>query len=385
MEPLSYFHMNWCNDKNGTLYSEPIACYMHNIRYERHRPFSKLLNELKELPEKDTSLSEICNLYRTHNFTPNVVKIRKEKEGTKRNDNDVYIEPILTMPNLSYCSNYHILSLRMNDLEYCIRQYREPGFSIDEVMNNFCKYYQLDLESTFPSLYHDISNYEPQRLKRRHPMQKKEEKIMDDNKVPCIYDNQALYNQLERYNQERDNEKQDNEMCGRKKQKISETQSKKVIAPKNEGKNYGRLLPVSFLPIFLNRLPLFYQSLNNTCTQAYNLRDCLLKNTPLTHYPDYLYQQIEVLSYNCEYISHIHQQNYCRTLYKEQETNKEQKTGKEQETNKEQKGGKEQICSDELTSLRQLHKEEIGRLHYCIDDLKKIIDTLLIKIEEKTV
>jgi hypothetical protein len=137
------------------------------------------------------------------------------------------------------------------------------------------------------------------------------------------------------------------------------------VEEKEQEQHYGRLMPVSILPLFLDMLPLFYQSINNTVIQSQNLRDALLREIPLSHYPDYLYQQIEVLNMNCEYVSYIHQQAYYLVHCREESE-------------------LEAIYNYELMDTKMMDtREDIVTLHSQIKKLSSLAESLLLKKKEE--
>lgn len=362
MKPLTNFHMNWFQEKNGEYHSEVIPCYMHNLIYDNHAPFSQLFDGLKEEPKVGSSLEILLSIYKGYGYESPIIEENGGGGGGgvgyDKKMTSFSIDPVLVLPNLNSCSNYHIIALRMEDIEVFIRRYIDIGFNIEIMMNDFCHHYKLQIDDTFPSIRHDIANYNPKLHQRRTPLQCKEEKNVDESKIPCIYDNIALRNQsLREINIE---EKRGRKEPAKKKLKMTP----RLKNEEEEEVKYHRLLPVSLLPLFLNMFPLFYQSINNTFIQCHNLRDCLLKNTPFSYYPDYLYQQIEVLNINCEYICHIHQQSYYRIHCREESE-------------------MEKIYMNEIDRLKKEHQKEIDIHSSSIKQMGKIIKSLSIKIDKK--
>jgi hypothetical protein len=369
---LARFYMNWYRAQDGQCHAEYLPCSLYNLKFDRHDPISHLLDrELQntggggqqEGIKENTSFTALLSLYRNHGYQLPLSEIntnttRTGTEQKKKGKSHFHIKPIPRVPNLDYCSTYHILALEVDELGRFLRKYIHTQYCIEATLNHFCNHYKLDIEKTFPSLSHSISNYKPNlqgiNVKRMRKNDEKEE-------MPFIYDNAAL--QIERPTKKHKGEERVRDIVSPKRRLSAASSSS--VEEKEQEQHYGRLMPVSILPLFLDMLPLFYQSINNTVIQSQNLRDALLREIPLSHYPDYLYQQIEVLNMNCEYVSYIHQQAYYLVHCREESE-------------------LEAIYNYELMDTKMMDtREDIVTLHSQIKKLSSLAESLLLKKKEE--
>jgi hypothetical protein len=329
------------------LWKFPIVFLALNFR--KRWTVSSLLeqqNPPKQSPA-DTVLESLSTVYRQHGW-----KGKKPAPRTEANMPSQSTEACVQLPEIRFRKLYHLLAIEGNDLERALREV-DPQFSIMGLMLKFCEKYDVSIGETFPSLRSNRPQPQARPLSRQGD--EKEEPLsvlcsddsdqlwweFDEEDQSCDDEEEDQARPLDRQgdkmeepflssdveessddgpwvevdsdDQSRDDEEEDQEDIRLHHEEVTRDHlaseariEERKVAP--ERTHFGRLIPVSFLPLFLHMMPLSFQKVN------YWLNECeMLQLRLLQFYFDeqeypHVRDQIRFLGKNRRHMGFVYQQ-----------------------------------------------------------------------------
>lgn len=204
----------------------------------------------------------------------------------------------LEQPSISFLYYYTLLGISMNPVETFIQRYY-PEFSLSQFLIGLSHHYQTPIEKLFPSHRHEIANRLPPEVIRRTTTTTTNDKKKKKKKKDIVQEEE------EERGGEIIIEWVEEEHCPVEEivERKREDANRKERRVKHQKRLFGRILPISLLPLFLSHLPDFYQEVNislSLCEQA----ESLLWNSMVLHkYDSYVADQVRLLRENRRHLA----------------------------------------------------------------------------------
>ncbi len=306
------WHCRWLQPGTQAVYRTRFHCRLYTLEFGDHSlPLSTLLTQQQQPIVPGSSHDILRRQYERNCAQPS--------QGAPPIDEDVRdLGPIVEPPLIHSHAMYQLLALNGSELQRSVRATIDAQFDLDQLMLAFCLEYSVTLERTFPSLRHESAN-------RPAPQRK------PGSVIPRATDDDAY--------------KFDEGVVD-----LNEVRYEPVHRPRPaRTTEFDRLLPLCLLPLVLDRLPGYFQQVNNIGEQCTRLKDTLLLEHSLGLYPPYVHRQLQALRHNTHVLGFMGQQ--ARLQLRQDDP-----VARERERHRE-----------ELRELALVHETEVGLLRTQLD------------------
>lgn len=255
-----------------------FAARVYELTFENHGPLSATLR--REPDVENSALALLRQVYGTAD--PTLTQAPPVPDPTV----DRPPQPTLLVPGLDMCCWYQLLALEASLLQDFVQRVADPGFTMAPLLLQFCQRYKCCLETTFPSMAHDVSNRPT--VKTTYVMESDTPHIDFSPEDDPLVDNEALLDYM---------------LQGMKKP----PRKKPRQSPRRDERQWGRLIPVMLLPLVLDLLPPSYQCCNNTVNVCVNMQARIDLRMVYQCYPSYMHDQTWALRTNTMYLASVYQ------------------------------------------------------------------------------
>lgn len=237
--------------------------------------------EKNPYPPKGSVLEMMMDQYHRAGWTNSTLTMKKKKTLESAS-----IGFSLEQPSMSFLYYYTLLGISMDPLEALIQEHY-PEFSLTQFLIDLSKQYNIAIDSLFPSHRHEISNrLSPEVIRHTNDNnnKKKKKRRVDENDEEV--EEEGMVDLIE-------------EIIERKR----ENESRRERKERHQKRIFGRILPISILPMFLSRLPDFYQEVNISLSLCEQVETLLWNSMVLHKYDSYVADQVRLLRQNRKFLA----------------------------------------------------------------------------------